>query len=853
MRWWIAASLIVIAGAFALFVAWGGAGLSPLQPASPARRNQEGPKTAEAQQHISGFIYRADGSPAQSAVVELRIAFGLALNWETDCTCNSAAVEVVCPNADLAGAATFPMLPQWAEPVARVRVGRSGAFALDVEPGHYSLLATVEGEAGSSLVPSDGQVLLRLAPARPVRIQAWSQVGHGVDADVFLYIAQSQQVVGARSGPDGRVQFQDAPAQDGRVVVISPLHEAGVFPVASPFPYEVRVWLGLPARVSGRVTLHGSPMPGARVSFLEGPCVRRTVTGPDGRYSWPRVPSGQRQFLAQSPAGRGHRQIGLAAGETVDDVDIEVLTPGRVSGVVVDENGRPVAGATVKLTQLPNDVDAEDSELSAATNSTGRFTLGELVPGKYSLEATATGHPTVSRRRPIDVREGFNEEIRVVVPHEARCSTRIVDESGNPIPNAVVGVWLADVNERRGGDFDFVLPEYAINAEANEAGRFSLHGLIRGTYNLVASTNGASWFAKLGVPCSGDLTAKPSPASRPNPADATVLGSVRSESGVPIAGAQVSLALDHSDPMHVYWSPKGSTDSSGRFRIEVPHSTYTRVFIEVPGYDMRVRILRAVTLASGDEISLDLVVPNGNTVTGHVLDGKGSPVPGASVDVGYGRPGELDWDNMNAYTRTDSAGFFQFQHLPTGTMHAAAYRNALFSLDDGKDVDVEPELPDVQLIVAPGPLVRGRVVDEAGVPVRRFQLSGLFFASNDGAFELQLERVGAVELLLSAPGSARIVTPIQATPGSVQELGTIVLPRGTLLPGVVVDADTGQPIGSAVVSEANSREETWTDGDGTFSLTVGPSPSLRIGAKNYETATFETATSGNQFALHALH
>jgi hypothetical protein len=185
-------------------------------------------------------------------------------------------------------------------------------------------------------------------------------------------------------------------------------------------------------------------------------------------------------------------------------------------------------------------------------------------------------------------------------------------------------------------------------------------------------------------------------------------------------------------------------------------------------------------------------------------------------------------------------------------MHAAAHRHRLLSVDEWRQVDVEPGMPDLELLVAPGPIVKGRVVDEVGMPVRRFNVSSRFVASNEGVFEFQLDQVGPVEIVVFAPGSPRVVTPLQAKPGTVQDLGTIVLPHGTLLAGVVVDADTGEPISGAQVKAANTGDEAWTDGDGTLSLTVGPSPSLRITAKNYQATTFETETAGSRFALHAL-
>src|ERR1017187_4358074 len=59
---------------------------------------------------------------------------------------------------------------------------------------------------------------------------------------------------------------------------------------------------------------------------------------------------------------------------------------GRVSGLVEDEHGQPLAGATVKAT--PIGVMLATALPNTRTNTQGRFALAGLVPGKMYLHAS---------------------------------------------------------------------------------------------------------------------------------------------------------------------------------------------------------------------------------------------------------------------------------------------------------------------------------------------------------------------------------------------------------------------------------------------------------------------------------
>jgi hypothetical protein len=67
--------------------------------------------------------------------------------------------------------------------------------------------------------------------------------------------------------------------------------------------------------------------------------------------------------------------------------------PSGIFGVVTDQSGATVPGATVQLRQI-----AGNSTTNARTNLTGRFKFSGLAPGRYELQISAPGFSQTSQR-----------------------------------------------------------------------------------------------------------------------------------------------------------------------------------------------------------------------------------------------------------------------------------------------------------------------------------------------------------------------------------------------------------------------------------------------------------------------
>ncbi|UCG70749.1 MAG: carboxypeptidase regulatory-like domain-containing protein [Thermoplasmata archaeon] len=65
----------------------------------------------------------------------------------------------------------------------------------------------------------------------------------------------------------------------------------------------------------------------------------------------------------------------------------EIPTTGRITGIIEDENGDPIAGATVTV---------EGTNLKAVTDETGHYTIPDVPEGTYDLTVTKGGYETTT-------------------------------------------------------------------------------------------------------------------------------------------------------------------------------------------------------------------------------------------------------------------------------------------------------------------------------------------------------------------------------------------------------------------------------------------------------------------------
>ncbi len=531
---------------------------------------------------------------------------------------------------------------------------------------------------------------------------------------------------------------------------------------------------------------------------LRDPSVLQVVTtGEDGAF---RLDPVDEEHVRLFAAGPGHGSVWRKLPEPVagmrgdQDLGDVALAPELVlRGLVVDEDGAPVAGATVDFGTASRFTMGVGSERIAdvGVDTGGRFRVAGLAPGQaVSLSVRAPGFVSARLQR-VTVDASLDaEEVEVRLRKAMELSGRVTDE--------VTGEGIEGARIR----FDQTVPDGDAGTESDRNGDFVLSGFPAGAGVLTARAGG---YKRLERPLA---EAPPNPLElvlRPEP-EIDVLGVVIRD-GAPVAGASVSIR-----------SAVSVTDASGRFALRASPGLVS-LECSVPGLTRPSRRDIDVTASLG-EITID-VTPV--TVRGRVTGQNGMPVPAASVDAWRGDGLRFSYGRGDAQTGPE--GDFEFQIEPGRYRLRARRDNA-----QGPEVEVSAvagDQPYVELTVPAPRLLRVRVLGltraealEVGVSVRAsFGQGGTMGlgmrriaggTEAEPVFEAQIgdwKDANIVAIATVADRSRR--APLQLAPGGATEVDISFADRRGRVEGMVT-LDGWPLTGESVFVSDQRRTLTWT-------------------------------------------
>jgi len=538
----------------------------------------------------------------------------------------------------------------------------------------------------------------------------------------------------------------------------------------------------------------------------------------------------------------------------------ETLDAATISGRVLDPAGGPMAGAEVALIAVRKPGEAVEVErtvnirmgsggMSARFSGTGApddgpiavvrsgedgaFSVTTTAAGPFELTASRTGFATA---RAGDVKRG-DRDVTLRLRPAGGLRGLVTEEGGAPVPGAIV----------RSG---------AVSGLSDEEGRFELADIAAGdAIEVVASAQGYGEAKATVEVAEGGVTDVEPLVLTPVPG---ITGRVFDPLGEPLEGVRVTSLTGAFD------TQSGSTDPGGRYHLAGVDAGSVDLAFAHPEY-LPGR-LDGLEYAEGRRLlAPDVRLRPGGEIVGRITRPEGDPVAGAKV-IAVAFAKELDieaimWMSMGRGETpvSDAEGNYRIAGLEGGTytlsVKADGFRPSLV-----RDIEVRvPEKSPVDVRLDPGLSLSGVVTDAHGNPVAGAEVTAttegtpeniqeaMLFSENevttksgaDGRFLLRGLVEKKLTLTTTADGFA------MSTLGGIDPAGepvTIELARTGSISGLVLDAETGEPVAKADVSVDDlTSDDRESREDGTFTVTgVSPgSHKVTVNAQGYAPGTVQ--------------
>jgi len=476
-----------------------------------------------------------------------------------------------------------------------------------------------------------------------------------------------------------------------------------------------------PARVlTGRVVVATTKEPIARftVGLLRErignetypPAVRTFEGRGDGTFVWEAPPKGkQRIFVhAEGYALASLGELDLGASTSV----VAELEPGlAVRGVVVDENGAPVAGALViSEADAPTDglffADAELAfwlPIQTRSAPDGRFQLEHLTPRSHVLRVTAPGLAPAWVPNVAAVPGGPGPELLVRMIRGGTVEGRVTDATGGPEVGMELVVIAMDQTERARMSFAVT--------RTDADGTYRVEHLPLETMIVVLLRDEDR-------PDVRPIEVRPDAVVRADfvapHSGARLRGRLLDAAGAPVALQNLGLFRRRTATWTQDWVAS-TTDESGSFLFEgVEPDAYQIFLIDEMGSGLRC--VDEFDVPAWPEMVHDVTLPDGRLEV-RVHDARaGAPVPRAAVMLLRIDGSETDFA---AHAESDEQGRCTFTDLRAGNYVAAVYPSTPglgYALSDEHAVDGASAGP-VEVALPEGGAVVVRVTDPAGRPL----------------------------------------------------------------------------------------------------------------------------------------
>lgn len=590
---------------------------------------------------VTGRLVTPEGGPAAGVGVVLE-APELSENAELD----SAPVE---------GRATSD-----AEGRFQITHIGTGTFILRAADPGFSRAGKIFGVAEKATMVDLGEI--RLEPGAALEGEVLDEQGAPVQgARVMLqpprpYSREDLRILASMldrrapilTGAEGSFRFPRLPAGSRfDLIVFHRDHPLTYVPgVEIPRQEPLRITLQPGRILSGRVVDdRGRPVPDislswdlGEIAFAQAPMSRlHARTDAEGGFELRMLKPGP-LALTVNATGFLPKEVRLRIPEEGEHPAVEIALDrgAAVAGRVLDEQGVPVAGATVRI--LAGPFESRFRSFESVTDREGRYRIEALTKGRHRITARAADGQTAERG--IEIGDGDIPAFDLTLTSGFEVSGRITDVQGAPVAGAQVSLHSSDLG-------------MILGLQTGDDGSFRRSDVPEGRYHLTCRAEG---FADTALPQDVEVVGGP------------VTGlELQMEAGGAISGRILGLeehelprievtAFGGDRPARLPLQSRGAPE--GLYRITgVPLGAW-RVIARLTPDRLAEGTVRVS--APGEEAVLDLRFGEGVAVSGRVrLDGE--PLSGARVALGV-----TDDERQGRQTLTRHDGSFTVPATPPG-------------------------------------------------------------------------------------------------------------------------------------------------------------------------------------------
>lgn len=584
---------------------------------------------------------------------------------------------------------------------------------------------------------------------------------------------------------------------------------------------------------------------GMRQRFVdESRKLTQTESDPEGRYAFYGQEAGEfRLIVLHAEHLPSIDNYVIREEGQIATLDLTLIPGHAIEGMIVDAEGKPVAGATVTAVASDSSgskgfgkmlsfmMELFDGKIiarmgSETSDEEGKFRVSSLEPVLYDLTVVKPGYSPK-----LVTRVGAGTNALIISLDEGRfIRGLVVDPSGQPVEGAEVRLRSFTPREAFNNpvtmsqaDFD-ILGEKSQDFTTGAGGQFAFTGLDDGQYALTVDTESYPDFLQEGFRVEAPGLDLGTIALQEGE---SITGRVLDEDGVAIEGAEVVAETPQKggrNAMNFNGMParslgEATSDESGEFTLQGLLPGEVQVVVRARGFARKT-----VTGVETGTTDLEIRLSGGGSIFGQVVDAEtGEPVVGMRFMVAGPTPDP---------SLSDEEGYFEITGLPVGDAAQPSPwgpgKAYLIGTHKGytqisQQVDIDKSSPEKPLVLKTRALghLEGVVIDTEGEPVggARVELAipgvpAMFMSMNasgglqkaitssDGSFRLQvasLQQMGPfgkkMMIFVSHPAFATSRFPLPDNLGDVLEL---VVGPGNTLRGTVTDS-SGRGVPGAIL------------------------------------------------------